>query len=112
MKDKFKNIVLTEGKKRESWFDKLARKVNPFLLPVGSVVMGLSATPQIKTLYQLKDSEGINPLFIGAVIFGLLSFIINGHVIALDTGDKSARRSQYPNLIGMIIVFVMIFYYR
>lgn len=114
MKDKrlINSNAISKGVRKESTIDRLSRKLNPLLLPLGTVVMGLSALPQVITLYKTKNSSGINPLFIGAVIFSLLTFINNGHVVYLNTGDKSTRRSQYPNLIGMLMVFVMLFIYR
>lgn len=91
------------------------KKFNKVFLTLGTVAMGVSSLPVLFDLWTSKDASNYDTpqiMLFCAVIFGLASFIHNGYVVYLETGDKRTMRSQYPNFIGMVLTVVSILLFR
>lgn len=86
----------------------MLEKINKVTVKVASVLMGVAGIPQVLDIWRTKDSTGINPTFIGMIVLGLAGFILNGYVVYKETGDKRTMRSQYPNFLIMLVLFISI----
>lgn len=90
----------------------MLRRINKVTVRLASILMGVAGIPQIIDIWNIKDSTGMNPVFIGMIVAGLAGFILNGYVVFQETGDKRTMRSQYPNFLVMLVLLISILKFK